>query len=57
MKAVGGIKEPPKNVFEVIRGTQRRLAMVGVLGWSLKDIHNGGHATEVVEGHSGCQKG
>jgi len=31
MKAVGGMKKPPKNVFEAIRGTQ-------------KDIGNGGGA-------------
>ncbi len=30
--------------------------MVGVLSRSLKDIGNGGRATQVVEGHQGCQK-
>jgi len=33
------MKEPPKNVFEAIRGTQ-------------KDIGNSGGARQVVEGHS-----
>jgi hypothetical protein len=29
MKAVGGMKKPPKNVFEAIRGTQKDIGNRG----------------------------